>query len=1842
MIGYRHTVCDECDFKGELEAQRFGLTWEFCCNLLASDECKADQAAFTLGGQDFWAEWHGAGERFDQGKVRAGFRGRTPFSNDAYEFSHLQTYVQRGSCKAPQQVDGPSCLKQDGAYGRKPHHRVCFHASDRSVDEANTVLADDSRHGWRSCISSGYTGEAHYDFGTAASMNLCGSAEDDRGKSRALARNFVTSVAHTQVNDVSMCSSSFQSQANPGGSQDSFFPEIHNDALTRTGAAPVTLELNDLVRDERKYSVGVSHDMLAIVCKGHQLHELCRQLSVLHQMPLETRESVQACMLAEWSYDRLTAVHCYTDGSFDSASGTGAWAIACFGETLQGWCWLGWLAACCNDDGRSGRGGSSSAFVPEVMALLHALTVGLSVDCDMQVHYDCMSAADTAQVHAYTESIVARAAASVVHMLRLKGRQVTFHHEKAHSGVPLNELVDRLAKRALTDGGCPPEEDGVEAALRDGLFPWMWLALPELQRDCRFPYVDPWAGVVRAGIPAVEKEGSPQHQGQMPPLFKPHPPTPREEPVRKGMLLNLLTYNVLSLKELANRVAVSKMMRDNNICVAGFQETRGAIDEVVDEPDFRRFCAAGIKGCFGCEIWLNKQCGLSVNSFAVRKCTPRLLCVLGKIGRVKVALISGHVPHSKHTDQVDIWWSDFRSLLDGLSADTSPIVFVDANARYELDAHDNRRPVNKSAQQQVQCEQDYGLVSSKHKDYWGKDVVTWWGPTHKPDVLDYVMVPAAWDASMRTLGKPRDAVDMFAGWDHEPLQVDVWLQVECDARQTRPALDRKAMREPCNRESLQNVLLSVPDCPWYVDVDAQVERIHHHLVDKLHKVFPLRRSRPKQAHISDETWQLIRARHAARKTLRYMQAGVSQELRAWVFELWKGVVKRSCKACRPHWTHRRRINATKVAIQLQGLAKRIRVSVCQDRAKHVQAAFVAAWSQGPAQMAYMIRGIVKQGRKFKAPRLAPLLKLDDGTWEADSAVTLHMLSKHFAGAEHAVEMLECEVEEGLRAVPVCGGLVVEDLQHLPSLIDVAEGFRSMSLGKASGLSGVPAEALAGAPTEAAMLFYPVLLKTAVRGVAPKAWRKVWAIPLAKPGKQPGTVGAWRSIALQEAGMKGLARAIRCKLMEHMVPKFQHGQGGSHKGSSLDFPVALTKSHARVLRQRGQCGAIVFLDGVSAFYAAVRQHLFDAELNLNDQERIVALIEMLSPHDHVRQEIFAVLMGPSVFEEASVPHVLRRLVATTLQSTFFTMNPESDAVWATSTGTTPGAPLADALFQCVFARCIKEIEGKINVTATSFMDAGHQKQPPVATWMDDAAILASVSHPASLIGVAQSIVHDAQAAMEKIGIQTNFDQSKTEALLMFNGKYSKQYAKQWLTASQPHFITELHGGQSVRVVITPTYNHLGSIVQSNGGDDEDIARRRLLTRLAYQPIHKRLLYNPHLSAKEKKNVVSSMVERRYLQGAGHWALRTEAELRGYIAGYMLFWRRSCRPLLGVSSIGATDERVCCMLGVLCPLERLAVERVRCLLRALKCDGGYLAAVLGEDTWWTPRVKDDLVKILTMNASRALLSSFSGGALTTEFVHYVRANVAYIKNSLSKFQSVILQSRSREQEACLALSQLRMRAETDNVAVCVGRVTQCVEGYVCVTCGRTFATGAARGSHQQKVHRQAPSVATLVKGSSCAVCSVEFFSTDRLRRHVRRSLCCRDAYHAADLDHDGPVIASRCFAWQPATKCQGPIPFWATLRPRQQEGQNNVAVGFLSSAFLCNLLQACPAKFESRAVAGFVEKVSRAISSVEDTYEGICSLIETLPCGTYGVLALQDVVQALGLRNTRSAGGRGACW
>ena len=74
-------------------------------------------------------------------------------------------------------------------------------------------------------------------------------------------------------------------------------------------------------------------------------------------------------------------------------------------------------------------------------------------------------------------------------------------------------------------------------------------------------------------------------------------------------------------------------------------------------------------------------------------------------------------------------------------------------------------------------------------------------------------------------------------------------------------------------------------------------------------------------------------------------------------------------------------------------------------------------------MARLLRGILKQGRRFKPVRNAPVLIDDEWRFTVDKQETSQMLSLHFASAERGVISTPQAIQNSLRPVSATGSEV---------------------------------------------------------------------------------------------------------------------------------------------------------------------------------------------------------------------------------------------------------------------------------------------------------------------------------------------------------------------------------------------------------------------------------------------------------------------------------------------------------------------------------------------------------------------------------------------------------------------------------------------------------------------------------------------------------------------------------------------------------------------------------------------------------------------------------------------------
>ena len=542
-----------------------------------------------------------------------------------------------------------------------------------------------------------------------------------------------------------------------------------------------------------------------------------------------------------------------------------------------------------------------------------------------------------------------------------------------------------------------------------------------------------------------------------------------------------------------------------------------------------------------------------------------------------------------------------------------------------------------------------------------------------------------------------------------PLQVDLSWVAEATGSIRAQQWDTDKMMTEKGRKLIADLHLTAPLVAWGVSADEHLHVLNQHLFRGLSTHFVKTLARPRQMHVSEQQWEVTRMRRHARRFLRKIKQLRQRLLLARCMVGWKDVSRQlgghsfaasgsgSDASCWRQCICRTRFAEARIGLVIRSLSAQLRKLHVRDVAKQTREAIQQARGQGQGALLRLTSSLMKYGRRYKPPGVAPCLHIE-GTCVAAKSDVLHALERHFAKPEHGMEMKATDFVEQ-RALRLKQGC--HKLEGVPTFAGLADGFARLACKKAAGVSGLPPELYRAAPYEAARVHLPLVLKAALNGDWPFLWVGTQTVAVPKPQKPPGTVQGWRSIALYEAAAKGIGKSVRKTLIEALEAVACRSQCGARKKLGIGLPGQYIRSYVQLLTHHRQSGAVLFLDGRDAYYSILRDHLFDGAA-LSSPEQLQAFVEALHGDVSEQNRLLAVLAGPGLLSTAAVPHGLICFLRNAMVDSWFAMSLFEDRLQATHTGSVPGTPLADILYQytqTVFLQGLSErleVEGSADV------------------------------------------------------------------------------------------------------------------------------------------------------------------------------------------------------------------------------------------------------------------------------------------------------------------------------------------------------------------------------------------------------------------------------------------------------------------------------------------------------------------------------------------------------------------
>ena len=1489
------------------------------------------------------------------------------------------------------------------------------------------------------------------------------------------------------------------------------------------------------------------------------------------------------------------ALMLFVDGSY--RDGCSAWAVVVLGCHQQLWSWLGY---------RSGRVPAACTgrcvFEAEVWAQLVALGIVARADVPAVIFYDSQSAAQVAHgATAGASSVPLQASlASLACYVRCGQHALALRYTPSHSGNPGNELADGLAKQALQiEEHADVFSRSLSADVLQNSYKWLWLKRvaptmpqwPRLDDDgCTLP-----CGYARLptpqACPAMCYDGDAQA-------------TTAAQTVSVSTLL--LTYNTLSCKPNLQRHCLQQFMQSKGAAILALQETRHDAPPLAVVSGTIRVASAPLEGQLGCQLWLRAAAPSTFDRhrLAVVCSEPRLLIVLAHTQVCRFAIIVAHAPTSTTPDvERNMWWDHLDARLAGLPPSATPIVCCDANARFRWHAG-SEVPSNANAERLQAILEKYRLCRTCSYASDGALHTTWRSPQGCPACLDYILVPHAWEAGLTTVSN-LGLLDMHAGIDHDVLGARLRLDLAVPSRQDA-GLDRDGMLSPWGRQAIANLFATAPLCPWAVNSDVHLQQLHAHLLQGARTLFPRRHTGPRRPVLSQQTWHLLHLRRWARRVFRRRRQLFLREKLWLLFRGWR-------RLCAPgnvlqDWGSATKEYDYRVAQYIrfmQQLSVSMRESTRADEASYAREHLDRARRDGPKAMANAIRAVLKHGRRYKPPMPATTLRLESGAVLTDEKSVKEAFGQHFAKSEKAMPCPFAELAHA-GAGPTPDRIVVD---ALPSAVDLASAFAGMKCGKAAGPSLLPPELFKAAPLEAALQVMPILLKSQARQCYPLLWRGVHSIALLKPNKPPHKVESHRAIALMPTTGKAVAKACRPALAAHFESIVLPSVGGSRKAVPIELPSLLVQAYLNFLDDAKLNGGVLFLDGVAAFPSTDRSLLF----HMTDDE-LHAKLQASQVEPKVAEHFCRAFRGKGALDRAGVPDDLIQFLRTALRGTWYSVDSQSSTAYATTCGTLPGAPNADLGFQYAAQASLEALSAHLaeeGLSARLVTTSGHAACAQPATWLDDLALLVTSPDAQLLPSRISRATSLAVQYLRLLGVDTNFAAGKTEAVLHVCGKGSQQVRHDCMIGdphgSCPGIRVHPSGSMPVQLRCVSRYTHLGTLRAVHAEVTGDIKRRLGLAREALKPVRARLLCNPNFSAEEKRQFFFSLVLSRLLHNAGTWVFRFEGHQAAYRRGYVSLLRACVRPLCGFPCRRLTDEQVCALLGAMLPHEALACARIRVLAAVTAKGHDFLCALLLQERRWWEHVVADLKLVADVLRDPYIAQWSDQAHHATDFVPWL-LSAPETANLLRRFRRAATAGRSELATVAARKAQAHEAAAQAGVGfVVLDQVRPFDPSCSCRVCKVSFSTPAAAASHMAKRHGiRAP--ARFAVGSACQCCMRQFWSTERLRQHLRSSPTCAGSYEGADLDAEAPIVEDPDQRLPPVPLV-GPRPFWGSLHPPPA----------LPATITTDVGLQFPANHSgSSCIAPILQHFRRLLATCGPD-QAMASLAAFTPMGEYGQLA-----------------------
>ena len=986
----------------------------------------------------------------------------------------------------------------------------------------------------------------------------------------------------------------------------------------------------------------------------------------------------------------------------------------------------------------------------------------------------------------------------------------------------------------------------------------------------------------------------------------------------------------------------------------------------------------------GVELWINlaqpygsiqgRPQFFDRHDFQVVYKSPRSLLVSVDTRFWRCWLLVAYAPHSgiSHAERAQ-WWHTLSEALHHKPATDPLIVMLDANAGpgdYDgVAVHQTGFATSSGTSLLRSFAEEQGLFFPCTTTAHVGPTETWTDPTgEKSYCIDYVLLTHHFRGQCH-LSRVVEEFDLGrTAWDHEATAVELqwqeWLQ-----RRSRISPDGLGFDpEQINGQTVHSVLSTYAPPTWETNIEAHVGDFNKVLLQGLRQHCPPPRRGPKKAYMTEQSWQLRGSKLKFKKQIQQLFRRQRDERMIFFFKLWRHrrTDQKVWEEYQSYSEYLWRANFKLVGQHRKAMLQ-LRQHLSKAKQETIRLKFAEMDPNAPASAILHELKPLLGPSNLKKLKVSPLPQIRNAHGEAcclpNEAVEAWL--EFFRQMEGGTRMDRRQQRD----------LWIANLQRfrqqefhvqaeeLPRLIDLEAAYRRINPYKAVGPDKLHPAFCRMNPSFLARLTFSQLWKLTLHGQEALDHKGGMLFPIWKSKGPKDCCTSYRSILVSSFIGKSLHRSLRQRQTALFERYMQTEQLGGRPKAPVTLGVHLGRAFLRARRSQGHNVAMLYLDLTEAFYRILRPLVTGGPVS---DEMVMHVGRKLGFTEDLLEELYKHLSEPAAIAEANLPKHMQIAITALHEDTFFTVKGQGD-VCRTTLGSRPGDCFADVIFSYLWGRILRRLQ----VTLTDMQiddkipaDTGLSLSGPQSessrsflgpTWMDDTCVCVSDPSPQRL----EAKIHQATGRLldlcETHGLSPNLSPGKTEALLVFQGRGSRQMRIRYFGPTSDRSLKIMGEKGIMKVRAVAQYTHLGCVIHHQSDQRREARRRIGMAHQTFTQHRRHLLQNPVLSMQRRFELFKSLVWSRLSYGTETWTF-SEGRTKEYIHNAVM---RLLRRLLGrAHDAHLMDDDILTEVGANSPTELLRLSRLRYLGTLHKCTHLVPWGLINSDQQWIELIKDDL--------------------------------------------------------------------------------------------------------------------------------------------------------------------------------------------------------------------------------------------------------------------------------------------